>query len=140
MLYILLADLIVAFHVAYVSFVLFGQLIIVVGAIARWKWVRNFWFRALHLVAIGVVVFEAVMKWECPLTTWERELLLAAGQTASDRTFVGRLLNGILFYDVPAEAFAPVYFTFGAIVLSTFFLAPPRWPRKKNSAPMYVGS
>jgi hypothetical protein len=136
MLYGLLADAIVAIHFAYVAFVVLGQLVIVVGAVARWQWVRNFWFRLAHLAAIGVVVMETVGQVPCPLTIWERDLRLAAGQQLSDATFVGRLLHDVMFFDdVPAEDFAPVYYTFGAIVLATFVLAPPRWPRRAARSP-----
>lgn len=131
MFYVYLADLVVTVHLAFVAFVLFGQIAILAGAICRWHWVRNFWFRILHLLAIGIVVFETVLSYECPLTTWERELLHAAGLPASDRTFVGRLMNNVLFYDAPPDVFGPIYYTFGAVVLGTFVFAPPRWPRRK---------
>ena len=35
------ADVIVALHAAYVGFVVIGELIIVVGALCRWRWVRG---------------------------------------------------------------------------------------------------
>ncbi|RDJ93603.1 DUF2784 family protein [Lacticaseibacillus rhamnosus] len=69
--YGLLADVIVAVHVAYVSNVVFGQLAIFVGVVRRWQWIRNFWFRVTHLVAISIVAFEAVMNIPCPLTVCE---------------------------------------------------------------------
>ena len=53
-----LADLVVAVHVGYVSYVVVGQLLIVIGWMAGWNWVRNFWFRMTHLLAMAVVVFE----------------------------------------------------------------------------------
>ena len=56
----MLADLIVVFHAAYVSFVVFGLVAILIGAVLRWRWVRNFWFRVIHLTAIGIVVAEAL--------------------------------------------------------------------------------
>ena len=52
----LLADLIVVFHATYVSFVVFGLVAILIGVAFRWSWVRNIWFRSLHLTAIGIVV------------------------------------------------------------------------------------
>ena len=125
-LYGYLADAVVTLHVAYVAFVVVGQLVILTGAVCRWRWVRNLWFRLFHLLAIGVVVFEAAMNYRCPLTTLEQSLLAAGGLPTDERTFVGRMLNNLLFYDAPQEAFAPAYFAFGAIVLLSFILAPPR--------------
>jgi hypothetical protein len=132
-LYVYLADLVVAIHLAFVGFVVLGQLAIVVGAIARQAWARNFWLRTAHLLAIGIVVFETVAAIDCPLTIWERDLLKAAQLPVSERTFIGDLMHRVLIYDIPSEAFASGYYTFGAIVLLTFVLAPPRWPWKKKA-------
>jgi hypothetical protein len=67
----LLADIIVAVHLAYVSYVIFGLLFIVVGVVLRWQWVRNPIFRWTHLLMICFVAGEALVDFECPLTTWE---------------------------------------------------------------------
>ena len=53
--YITLANLVVALHVGYVGFVVVGLLLIVLGLIFGWAWVRNPWFRGLHLLAITIV-------------------------------------------------------------------------------------
>ena len=47
-----LADAMVAAHVGYVAFVVFGQLAIVIGASPKREWARNPWFRGLHLLAV----------------------------------------------------------------------------------------
>src|SRR5947208_13548246 len=99
--YGLLADVIVAVHVAYVSYVVFGQLAIFAGVVLRWQWIRNCWFRLTHLVAISIVAFEAIMNITCPLTLWEEQLRRAAGQATSGETFVGRLLHYLILYDWP---------------------------------------
>jgi len=74
-LYRLAADAVVIVHVAYVAFVAVGLLAILLGLVCRWRWVRNFWFRSLHLLAILVVAAEAVCGITCPLTTWEQQHL-----------------------------------------------------------------
>lgn len=124
--YAFLADLVVAFHVAYVSFIVFGELIVVLGALLRWTWVRNLWFRVLHLLAIAIVAAEALASIACPLTVWEDRLRRAAGQDVSDGTFIGRCLHNILFYDLPPWAFTAAYIGFALVVLLTLVLAPPR--------------
>jgi hypothetical protein len=123
-----LADLMVAIHVGYVAYVLVGQVLIVVGWWRGWQWVRNFWFRATHVLAIGVVVFEEVASLRCPLTLWEEWFRVRAGQPVTGETFVGRLLHSILFYDAPPWVFTVGYLTTGAVVLLTLILCPPRRP------------
>lgn len=130
MIYGLIADLVVALHVAYVAFVIVGQLAILAGMVLGWKWIRNFWFRIAHVTAIAIVAFEAICGIECPLTVWERGLRALAGQPVSDATFVGRLLHSMLFYQAPSEVFTASYVGFALLVIGTFVLAPPRWPGK----------
>lgn len=121
------ADVIVAIHLAFVLFVVLGQLVIGVGVVARWRWVRNFWFRILHLTAILIVASEALLGIACPLTVWEDQLRKAAGQTVTDGTFIGRLSHELLFYDFSEAFFTYCYVGFAALVLLTFVIAPPRW-------------
>jgi hypothetical protein len=129
--YRLLADLIVAVHFVYVSFVVVALALIVVGVVLRWSWVRNFWFRAIHLLMIGVVVFESLGGVVCPLTTWEFELRELAGETPEAGTFIGRWTHWLLFYDIPPWVLEISYCCFGLAVLCVWLLAPPRWPWKR---------
>jgi hypothetical protein len=129
-----LADFVVAIHVAYVSFVIFGLPLIWIGQWRHWAWVRNRWFRLAHLLAIAVVALEALFGIECPLTVWERDLRTLAGQTVDEATFVGRLLHDLLFYDAPPWVFTICYVAFALVVLSTLLLAPPRWRRPSGLA------
>lgn len=128
------ADLVVFVHAAYVTFVIFGLVATLAGVVLHWKWIRNFWFRSIHLSMIGIVVFEALVGITCPLTTLEHRLRLAAGQQSSSGSFVGRWMHELLFFEAPPWVFTVVYCVFGAIVLATFALAPPRWSRMKQVA------
>src|SRR4051794_40783415 len=133
--YAYLADVIVAVHIAFVAFVLFGQLVILAGWALRWGAVRNFWFRALHLLAIGVVAAESLLNVPCPLTVWEQRLRAHAGQRFDEgATFIGQLLHDWLFYDADPAVFTPIYVGFALLVLLTFALAPPRLPRRRRAA------
>jgi len=75
-----IADLIVSIHFVYVIFVVGGLFVIILGNILQWRFVKNFWFRSIHLAMILLVVFEALFGISCPLTDWEYELRVAAGQ------------------------------------------------------------
>ena len=124
--YSLLADLIVVLHVVYVGFVVLGQLVIVLGALLRWSWVRNFWFRTVHLSMMLVVAIEAALAIECPMTDWERSLRYAAGESVSAESFVGRMMQTLLFPPWEAWVFNYVYFGVAAFILATFVFVPPR--------------
>ena len=90
--------LIVVSHAAYVSFVVLGLVAILAGIAFRWKWVRNPWFRWIHITMIGIVVAEALAGIPCPLTVWERQLREAAGQVAYAGDFIGYWTHRLLFY------------------------------------------
>jgi len=125
--YALLADLVVFVHLLYVSFAVGGELIIVVGWIFKWCWVRNRAFRITHLCAVVLVAIEALSGILCPLTEWEYNLRIKAGQhVESDMTFVARLIRKIIFYDFPDWVFTLMYVGFAVLVVLTFFLVRPK--------------
>jgi hypothetical protein len=138
MVYLILADVVVAIHLAYVSYVVFGQLLIGIGIPLHWQWIRNKWFRLTHLAMILIVAGESLTGITCPLTTWEEQLLEAAGQPREHRSFVGRLMANLMFCDCSDTLWVwPVsYCLMAAIVLATLAIAPPRWRRAASKQPM----
>jgi hypothetical protein len=134
-LYSYLADAVVIVHFAFVAVVVFGLAAILIGAALRWGWVRNFWFRAIHLAMIGFVAVEAMFGVVCPLTTLEHKLRGMAGETIAAGSFMGRLFHDLLFYEAEPWVFTMLHIGFAVLVLATFLLVPPRWPRTASSPP-----
>jgi hypothetical protein len=128
--YSLAADALVAFHAAYVGFVVFGLLAILIGILCHWRWIGNFWFRIIHLAMISVVVYENVMEIECPLTTWEDQLRAKAGQVVETGTFIGRFYNRVLFCEGEPWVFTASYCSFAALVVLSLVLSPPCRPQR----------
>jgi hypothetical protein len=127
-----LADLIVVFHFAFVVFCVVGELSILLGAICKWKWVRNVTFRIIHVCAVLYVAGEAAVGVDCPLTDWEYILRSSAGQQHDESmSFVARIIRRLIFYDFPPVFFTVLYIGFGALVLLTFILVRPH-RRSKN--------
>ena len=100
----LLADLIVVLHLAIVAFVVAGEVLVLVGGPLRWAWVRNPSFRIAHLGDVVFVAVEGAFGVLCPLTTWEHDLRVAAGQPRHQGSFVGRLARDLLYVDVPLDS------------------------------------
>src|SRR5258708_39795575 len=120
------ADLVVVFHASYVAFVVLGMLAIVAGLATGRGWARNFWFRVLHLAAIGVVAAQALAGMNCPLTLVENHLRRLAGQETYPGAFIGYWAHRLIFFDAPPRGFALIYGLFGLAGLPAFLLAPPR--------------
>ncbi len=133
--YAFLADLIVIVHFCYVTFTVGGELAVLLGGALRWRWVRNLPFRVTHLAAVVLVAVEALAGAACPLTVWEYQLRVLAGQRVEQQvSFVARLVRSIIFYDFPAWVFIAAYVSFAALVAATWFMVRPR-RRPRRVAP-----
>jgi hypothetical protein len=118
----LAADVLLFVHFAFVAFIAGGLVLVWIGAAAGWRWVRNPWFRYLHLAAIVFVALEALAGYACPLTVWED--LLRGG--VRPQSFVGRWVYAALYYRAPEWVFATLYVAWGAATLITLKAVPPR--------------
>lgn len=124
----LAADLILLLHALIVAFVLFGQVLVIIGGAIGWQWVRNLWFRLAHLATIVFVLIQTWLGQLCPLTVWEQDLRRAAGQATHDQSFIGYWLGRVLFFDLPWWAFIVAYTAFALVVLWSWWWLPPRRP------------
>jgi hypothetical protein len=124
--YVMLADAVAILHTIFIAFVLFGFVLILIGAGAGWNWVRRFWFRVLHLLAISYVCVATAVGEPCPLTILEDRLREAGGGAAYGRDFVGFWLDRLIFYDFPVWLFAVVYAALALAITAMFFAVPPR--------------
>lgn len=125
-LFLLAADALLVGHVAFVVFVVVGLALILIGKPLDWSWVRNPWFRVLHLAAIGVVVLQSWLGVICPLTTWEMALRERAGDITYSGAFIAHWLDALLYYQAPVWVFAVCYTFFAAVVVASWFWVRPR--------------
>jgi polyferredoxin len=116
------ADALLAVHFAIAVFIAGGLVLVWIGALLGWPWVRNPWFRYLHVAAIVFVAGEALVGMACPLTVWED--MLRGGAHAE--SFVGRWLRRLLFYQAPEWVFTSAYAAWAVATLLTLVLVPPR--------------
>ncbi len=124
--FLLAADTILFLHVLFVVFVVLGLLLIYVGKIFTWSWIRNPWFRLAHLLAIVVVVAQSWIGVICPLTSWEMSLRQLAGDATYSGTFLSHWLTRALYYQFPAWVFVVFYTGFGVLVVASWVLVRPR--------------
>jgi hypothetical protein len=124
----MIADAVLVVHALFVLFVVGGFVLVLAGA-GRWGCVRNRTFRLLHLAAIAFVAAEALLGLTCPLTTWEDALR----GTSTERSFFGRWVARMLYYDFPEWIFATAYCAFALAVIWAWIAIPPR-PSRRNNA------
>jgi hypothetical protein len=99
------ADVVLLLHVAFVIFVVAGLLLILLGRLLRWPWIRT-----------GII---------CPLTTFEMTLRAKAGDATYSGSFIANWLETLLYIEAPAWVFALCYSLFAGLVLATWFWIPP---------------
>lgn len=129
MMYPLLANLVLALHVAIAVFVVLGLVLVVAGNLRGWGWVNRLWFRLAHLAAIAFVAAESWFGMVCPLTTLEMWLRTKAGAPTYAGGFIEHWLQYLLYYDAPPWVFTLAYSLFGLAVLATWWWFPPRRKR-----------
>jgi hypothetical protein len=85
--YRLLADAVVVVHFAFVVFV-------AVGGLLAWRWPRVLW---LHVPAVVWGLGIVTVGYDCPLTPLERYLRRLGGEDASERGFIDRYVEGVVY-------------------------------------------
>jgi hypothetical protein len=130
--WLLAADLVLAVHVAFVVFVVVGLLLIFIGGFLNWRFVRNPWFRGLHVASIAIVVLQAWLGRLCPLTVLEMALRERAGDATYDGAFIAHWLQSLLYYDAPAWVFTVIYSVFGFVVALSWWLVRPSPFRRRR--------
>lgn len=124
--YLLAADVILFLHVFVVVFNVLGLILILLGYILKWSWVRNPWFRVVHIVVIGIVIIQSWVGVVCPFTNLEMALRSKAGETVYSGTFISHWLESILYYQASPWVFVFIYTVFGAFVIASWFIVRPR--------------
>jgi Protein of Unknown function (DUF2784) len=125
-LYAVAADALLVIHGLFVLFLVLGLLLIYLGKLLSWQWVRNPWFRVTHLLGISVVAIQSWFGMICPLTIWEMSLRSKAGEAVYSGAFVANWVAELLYFQAPPWVFVVCYTFFGALVLSSWFVVRPR--------------
>lgn len=132
--YKMLADTVVIVHAAFVGFVVLGFAAILIGAALNWSWIRNPWFRGIHLAAIGVVALMAIAGIVCPLTTLEDYLREKAGEARYPGDFIAYWAHRLIFFRGPPWFFTICYVVFAMMVIGLMVLAPPRLRSRREES------
>jgi hypothetical protein len=132
--YAFAAKAMVVLHMAYTAFVVLGQVAIVIGAWRHHAWIRNFWFRSVHLASIAFVVGESWLGVDCPLTVAEFYLRKLAGQTPQPSEFMTKWIERTVGIEPPLWTLTAVYTLFFATVIWSWWKLPP-WPILRAEPP-----
>ena len=117
----ILAEAILAAHVAIILFNVFGLIAVPLGALCGWRFVRVRWWRVLHLLLLGTVALQALIGRACILTLWQAATEGAASPTPMIMTWVNRMI----YWPLPIWVFAALYLVVFGYALALLWLVPP---------------
>jgi hypothetical protein len=121
MLFGLAADAVVAFHFAFVVFVVTGGLLV-------WRWPRVAWAHLPAAIWGALIETTGVI---CPLTPLEKWLRVQAGLASYDGGFIAHHMTPILY---PAGLTRPVQLLLGAFVIVLNVAVYAGWLRRRRQA------
>lgn len=146
------ADILTIVHFSITAVVVGLQFLILLGGVLGWRWVRNFWLRLFHLLAILVVAGQGVNAVVCPFTSWEAALRGGRLDNLGDANPVAAWCNRRQYTEFAPEhqadgarMFAIGYVVFGLIVVASWFLVRPIVPgsdteEEKPKPPQHGGA
>jgi hypothetical protein len=121
-----LAGTVLYVHFAVILFNIFWLVAVPLGAWRGWAFVRNFGWRAAHLISLAVVALQATVGSLCFLTIWQNDLIIAAGGPTEKVSMIERLVMHAVFWPLPMWAFIVLYV--GALIcaVALWWVVPPR--------------
>jgi hypothetical protein len=124
----ILASTVLVIHLGVILFNVFGLVAIPLGAWRGWRFVRVFWWRALHIAVLAVVALQALLDRACFLTLWQYALRQGAGEAASPAPLIESWVNRLIFWPLPLWFFAALYVGVWIYTLLLWRLVPPVLP------------
>ncbi len=119
----ILADAVLAAHVAIILFNLFGLVAVPIGGLRGWRFVRIGWWRILHILALATVAAQALAGRACILTIWQAGL---AGSPISPAPLIAGWVDRLIYWPLPLWVFAAFYVVVFGYTLALLWLVPPR--------------
>jgi hypothetical protein len=95
MVYCLLADVVFIIHLCFIVFVVIGAFFVL-----KWRWVAF-----IHIPAVIWGLAIEFLNAPCPLTPWEQQLLLRAGEEAYRGGFVDHYIVPLIYPDANPRFF-----------------------------------
>jgi hypothetical protein len=117
-----LADTVLVIHFGVAAFIALGLLLIPIGRLRAWHWVRHRRLRILHAGLMVFVALEALVGMTCPLTRLEAYLR----GTQAHESFWAEQISRLLFWHLPLSFFLILYLACAAWVIWLWFFCRPR--------------
>ncbi len=139
MIYIWLSYLMVLLHSLCVLFIVLSVPVIMAGHLLQWPFVKNFYYRSIHLGMLMVPVVETILGLPCPLTLWENQLRKLGGLEEYSKGCLQYWMEQWFHLAINAQTVDITSLLIGISCVFLCFLVPPKFVkitshhrRKKN--------
>jgi polyferredoxin len=79
--------------------------LIPLGYYQKWEWVKNKYYRLIHLVLMGIIFIETILGFMCPLTILENFLR----NDIEINNKITQIIHQIMYWDLPTYQFIILY-------------------------------
>ena len=118
---VLFSEIVLLFHFCIFLFILLSFFLIPFGYYQKWKWVKNKYYRLIHLVLMGIIFIETILGFMCPLTILENFL---RNDIEVDNNLT-QIIHQIMYWNLPNYQFIILYIlSFSYLIFLWFFFKP----------------
>ena len=124
------ATSVLALHLAIIAFNVAGCVLVPIGAWRGWRWVREFWWRLVHLLSLAVVAAQALSGRACFLTIWQG----GVSDASHVQPLIASWIERMIYWSLPLWVFAIAYAVVFVYVIALWAIVRPRIPWRRRGA------
>ena len=123
----ILSEIVLLLHFSIFLFMILSFILIPYGYFQKWEWVKNIYFRSIHLILMGIILIETILGFMCPLTILENFL---RADKKIDNIF-SKIIHQIMYWDFTNYQFIILYLlSLSYFIFLWFYFRPSQ---KKSS-------
>ena len=101
----LFSEIVLLFHFCIFLFIILSFFFIPLGYYQKWKWVKNKYYRLIHLILMGIIFIETILGFMCPLPILENFLR----NNIEINNKITQIIHQIMYWDLPTYQFIILY-------------------------------
>ena len=102
---ILFSEIVLLFHFCIFLFIMLSFFLIPFGYYQKWEWVKNRYYRLIHLILMGIIFIETILGFMCPLTILENFLR----NNIQINNKITQIIHQIMYWNLPTYQFIILY-------------------------------
>ena len=118
---IIFSEIVLLFHFFIFLFMILSFFLIPLGYYQKWKWVKNKYYRLIHLVLMRIIFIETILGFMCPLTILENFLR----NDIEINNKITQIIHQIMYWDLQTYQFIILYLLSLLYIIFLWFFFKP---------------